>query len=111
VRGREKGGRSGFGMILGALRGRVLPMRCENKDICCFVRKELAMVPLMSSGARRRFCKREKEGCARYMVRRMIMDGYTLPDEPAVDRIGGLLVDLHPGDTDSARELMGIMVR
>jgi len=88
-----------------------MPKSCENRDICCFIQRELESMSVMADGILRRYCNGSKEKCARYMVKRMILRGYTLPDDHALDRVGILLTDLHPSDTDSAKEMIGVMVK
>ncbi len=88
-----------------------MPERCENRDICCFIQRELDRMSVMADGILRRYCNSDKEGCARYMVKKMIMSGYTLPDDHSLDRVGMLLTDLHPSDTYSAKEMIGLMVK
>jgi hypothetical protein len=88
-----------------------MPERCENRDICCFIQREMEIMPVMAESILRRYCNGGKEKCARYMVKTMIMSGYTLPDDHSLDRVGMLLTDLHPSDTYSAKEMIGIMVK
>lgn len=88
-----------------------MPARCENRDICCFIQRELEMKSVMADGILRRYCNSDREKCARYMVKKMILAGYSLPDDHSLDRVGMLLTDLHPSDTDSAMEMIGIMVK
>jgi len=88
-----------------------MPGRCEDKAICCFIQREFEFQSVMAHGISSRYCDMDKEKCARYLVKSMIMRGYTLPDDHELDRIGGLLTDLHPSDTESAMELIGLMVK
>ena len=84
---------------------------CEDKAICCFIQREFGIQSVMAYGISNRYCDRDKDKCARYMVKSMIVRGYTLPDDFELDRVGNLLTDLHPSDTDSAMELIGLMVK
>jgi len=88
-----------------------MPGRCEDKAICCFIQREFELQSVMAHGISSRYCDSDKDKCARYMVKSMIMRGYTLPNEQELDSMGCLLIDLHPSDTDGAMELIGLMVK
>jgi hypothetical protein len=86
--------------------------RCENTGICSFFQNaKQGAWPEALAEMKDRYCKRDKEGCARYHVKRKIFQGYSLPGDNALDLIGKYLMDLGPEDHDRARQLISLMVR
>lgn len=88
-----------------------MPERCEDRDTCCFIKRELEAMSVVADAILRRYCESDRDRCARYMVKKMIMSGYAVPDDQTLENVGMLLTDLHPSDTDSAKEIIGIMVK
>ena len=83
---------------------------CENKDLCSFFQNEMGNKPSLVRTMKHRYCEKDKESCARYMIKSMLFKGYTLPDDHALDQVGRYLVNLYPNDVARAKEIIGMMV-
>lgn len=84
---------------------------CEKKDVCSFFLNEMGNKPSLARTMRGRYCESDKQSCARYMIKAMLLKGYYLPDDQILDKVGQHLVNLYPNDTKRAKEIIGMMVR
>ena len=86
--------------------------RCENTGICSlFQNAGTERWPESLEGLRDRYCNGSKEDCARYLVKKRIFEGYSLPGDNDLDMIGKYLMDMRPDDHDRANQIMSLMVR
>jgi hypothetical protein len=56
------------------------------------------------------YCKSDKEHCARYLVKRKVFEGYTLPGDLNLDKVGRQLEKMAPTEHARARRLIDSMV-
>lgn len=86
--------------------------RCENTGICSFFQNaKQGAWPEPLASMRDRYCKGDKEDCARYHVKKRIFEGYSLPGDNDLDMIGKYLMDLKPDDHERADQIISLMVR
>lgn len=83
---------------------------CENMDICCYIENVLEGRAAMRRKVMRQYCEGGKSQCARYMVKRKILEGYMLPEDECLDEVGRMLGTLRPTETAKARRMVARMV-
>ena len=86
----------------------MLMSRCESSGSCSFFSNEMGDMPSLVRAMKQRYCEKDKEHCARYMIKQMINKGYTL-SERAVEKLAGELENLYPNDKEKARMIMDQM--
>lgn len=83
---------------------------CENKDICCYFSNVLMDSLSEREQLESKYCNANKHKCARYVIKKRVMQGYMLPDDHDLDRVGKLLSDLRPEDMGIANRIVNLMV-
>lgn len=84
--------------------------RCENSGVCSFFQNNMGAMPSLVRRMKEMYCEKEKEHCARYMVKAMVLKGYTLPENADTERMENMLRTLFPNDMVKAREVINSMV-
>lgn len=84
--------------------------RCENRGICSFYDRSSGALSAETLAMLNAYCKSDKEHCARYLVKRKLFDGYTLPGDLNLDKVGRKLEKMIPTEHAMARKLIGRMV-
>lgn len=87
--------------------------RCENTGICSFYQDTARSKPMTRAlmSMRDKYCKGDKQKCARYLLKKKIFQGYTLPDDHNLDEVGKILMDLRPDDHEHVRRIISLMVQ
>lgn len=84
---------------------------CEISGMCSFFDGSSGAMPESTTALRSRYCKGDKLSCARYMVKKKLFEGYSLPGDHALDMVGKYLTELHPEDMQRAKQIIGLMVK
>lgn len=83
---------------------------CESHKSCSFFMNELGAMPSLVKRLSALYCKNDKERCARYMIKKKVHEGYTLPEGPLGEELENKLQGLYPNDLARAREVISHMV-
>lgn len=84
--------------------------RCESYGTCSFFQNEMGAMPSMIRRLATLYCNNDKERCARYMIKKKAMQGYTLPEGRRGEELEKILDGLYPNDLARAKEVISQMV-
>lgn len=79
-------------------------------SICSFYEMRSGMLSAEKVAMLNAYCKSDKEHCARYLVKRKVIEGYFLPGDQKLDKVGKYLENMYPTDHSRARNIIGRMV-
>ena len=85
--------------------------RCESSGSCSFFTNEMGGMPSLVRVMKRQYCETDKEHCARNMVKQMLYQGYTLPDEAELRELENEISGMFPNAHTKARAIIDRMVR
>jgi len=84
--------------------------RCENLGICSFYDRSAGAISAEVLALVNSYCKSDKEHCAMYQVKKKVFEGYSLPDDLNLDKVGRYLTNMAPTDHARARNIIDRMV-
>jgi hypothetical protein len=84
--------------------------RCENRGICSFYDRSSGVLSAETVAMLNAYCKSDKEHCARYLVKRKVFEGFTLPGDLNLDKVGRHLEKMAPTEHARARKIIDRMV-
>ena len=84
-------------------------MICENSNFCSYNMNNLDSRSERVLAMKSKYCMGESQQCALSYVICRISQGYILPDDHSLDKVGGLLMEMTPTDHTRARSLIKSM--
>jgi len=88
-------------------------VKCEYVDNCSFFNEKMKGLPSVVTMMKEIFCEKDNQGCARYQLRKKILEGYTLPEddtlhmgETFVGNLEAMIENLYPNDHEKLQRIM-----
>jgi len=93
-------------------------VRCEFFDSCSFFSEKMKGLPSIVSMMREIFCDTDNQGCARYKLRKKILEGYTLPEDNTlhlgdtfVGNLEAMIENLYPNDHEKLERILMHLIK
>ena len=85
--------------------------RCQHFQKCPFFNNKMKNMPSLTQQLQEKYCNDAYNKCARYLVNKMFIEGYTPKDEQAVIEFEKAFDSLFPNNIDKAEKIVSQLVK